>query len=108
MLSTGDRPATRTRGPVPDEQNAWQKPPPDKRQARVGAAQSHFKRLGVEDRDVRLGYVHTLTGHAVTSMNDLTDSELADLLTQLSKLKNDGELKAALDRADQAGKEAAT
>jgi hypothetical protein len=89
-----DHPAQRTKGPIPDEENMWQEPPAaNGTTGRVGMIVQHFKRLGVEDRGVRLGYTADLTGHAVTSTADLTGDEQKDLLKKLSSCKNH----AALD-----------
>jgi hypothetical protein len=52
------------------------------------ATVAHFKRLGITDRDVQLGYIAALTGHAVTTPRDLTADEKTALLEVLSKCKN--------------------
>jgi len=100
-----DRPAERTKGPIPDEGNLWQEPAPEgngKEPGRVGLIVQHFKRLGVEDRSVRLGYTAALTGHAVNSTAELTESEQKQLLDVLSKCRN----QVALDQ--QSKQEAST
>jgi hypothetical protein len=54
----------------------------------AAAAVGHFRRLGITDRDVQLGYIAALTGHAVTTPRDLTADEKTALLEVLSKCKN--------------------
>jgi hypothetical protein len=54
----------------------------------AAATVGHFKRLGITDRDVQLGYIAALTGHAVTTPRDLTADEKTTLLEVLSKCKN--------------------
>ena len=99
------RPAERTKGPIPDQDNLWQEPAPEgngKEPGRVGLIVQHFKRLGIEDRGVRLGYTAALTGHAVNSTSELTEAEQKQLLDVLSKCRN----QAALDQ--QSKQEAST
>lgn len=107
------RPADRSRGPVPEGENLWQDQPPPPGaggKGKIPAIQMHFERLLGKDHDrsVRLGYVATLTGHAVTSTNDLTDDEQAGLLTLLGKCKNREALEAARKHADEGTQEATT
>ena len=54
----------------------------------AAAAVGHFRRLGITDRDVQLGYMAALTGHAVAKPGDLTTDEKQGLLEVLSKCKN--------------------
>jgi hypothetical protein len=95
--SAQERPAQRTKGPIPDGDNVWQGPLPDTAKGavptRAGVIVRHFERLGITDRGVRLGYTHALTGHAVASTSELSDDEQKLLLEVLSKCKN----QAALD-----------
>ncbi|HEX8864015.1 MAG TPA: hypothetical protein VF821_00025, partial [Lentzea sp.] len=82
------------RGPVPDDDNLWQDPAPRNGNGHAGLIVQHFKRLGVEDRGIRLGYTAALTGHAVNSTSELTGEEQKQLLDTLSKCRN----RAALDQ----------
>jgi hypothetical protein len=67
------------------------------------ATVGHFKRLGIPDRDVQLGYIAALTGHAVTTPRDLTADEKTTLLEVLSKCRN----REALDQQAKARQEEA-
>jgi ERF superfamily len=100
--------AARTRGPIPEPENMWHgpelpPPPAPKDQAPAGDHQppghawkiiKHFERLGVTDRDVRLGYTATLTGHTVTTTTGLTDAEQKSLAGKLGRCRD----RAALDQ----------
>jgi len=47
-----------------------------------------FENLGIEDRDVRLAYVSTLTGRNVDTSNDLTRREVHNLIETLALCKS--------------------
>ena len=102
----GDRAAQRTRGPIPDDDNTWQAPmTAPSGNGRASMIVQHFKRLGVTDDGVRLGYTAALTNRvAVSSTNDLTPDEQRELLDKLSHCKNAD----ALDQLMKAAGEAVT
>ena len=54
----------------------------------AAAAVGHLKRLGITDRDMQLGYLAALTGHAVAKPGDLSADEKKDVLEVLSKCRN--------------------
>ena len=54
----------------------------------AAAAVGHLKRLGITDRDMQLGYLAALTGHAVAKPGDLSADEKKEVLEVLSKCRN--------------------
>jgi len=89
-----ERPAERTQGPVPDEQNLWQDPPgllPEEQpghvtKAQLGTLHQLFTRLGVQDRDERLQITEKIIGRELTGPNDgRTSSNLS--YTEAARVK---------------------
>jgi hypothetical protein len=70
-------PVTRT-----DGDNPWRQSAP----TFAAAIVAEFKRLGVEDPDVRLGHISALTGRTITRPSDLSNDEKKQLLAVLSHL----------------------
>jgi hypothetical protein len=93
------------RGPVPPDRDHWAGQPPGELPKRVngtvGVIQQHFKRLRIDDRDVRLGYTAQLAGlDGLASTNDLSDEQAKHVLDRLAKCRDDTALRALLDHGD--------
>jgi hypothetical protein len=100
-----DRPAARTRGPIPDGEDQWAGQPagelPNRVNGTVGAIQQHFKRLGITDRDVRLGYTAQLAQvNGLTSTNDLSKEDAQRVVFRLGKCRDEKALRVLLDHGD--------
>jgi hypothetical protein len=64
----------------------------------------HFDRLGLSDRDVRLGYTAQLAGTGrIGSSKELTASQARDVLEKLSRCRNLAALRDLLDNGVMAG-----
>ena len=88
-----DRPADR--GPLPPGDDPWAGQPPGPRLnggGKAGLIVQHFERLEVTDREERLALTAQLAGwpegKVINSTNDLGKDQAANVLAQLSKLKN--------------------
>ena len=89
--------------PLPGEDDP---PAPDEKAAPgwVGLIVTHFERLGVEDRDVRLGYTAQIAGlDSLASTKDLTPQQAKTVLDTLARCKNEERLIAVLDAQERAG-----
>lgn len=89
--------------PLPGEDDP---PAPDEKATPgwVGLIVTHFERLGVEDRDVRLGYTAQIAGlDTLASTKDLTPQQAKTVLDTLARCKNEERLIAILDTQERAG-----
>ncbi len=99
----GSVPGTeRLTAPDPDDQ--WADAPPGLRVPnpapnRVGVIQAHFKRLGVTDREERLGFTADIIGRKVGSTSELTAAEGIEAVRMLGKCKDLAALNAAITTA---------
>lgn len=103
--------AKRSSGPIPDDENQWQKPPdggqaapPRQQGSPAGAIIQHFKRLGIEDREERLVYTGQLAG--VDDLQSTTALEAAQskrVLDMLSRCRDIGQLQNLTSNGDAPG-----
>jgi hypothetical protein len=103
VATPDDRPAAR--GPAPPDQDQWAGQPagelPKRVNGTVGVIQQHFKRLGITDRDVRLGYIAQLVGlNSLASSNDLNEGQAKHVLDRLGKCRDEAALRLLLDHGE--------
>jgi hypothetical protein len=85
-----------------DPADPWANPPaglrkPSPAQPRAAVIIQHFARMGITDREERLGFTAELIGRKVGSTNDLTAQEGIDVVHKLGKCKDQAALRALLD-----------